>query len=178
VWNAIQNFLKPKQTPTKQVKIATPTPMPNEFTQLKSQIDKGFQKYATTYHVPVPAIATKSAELAQAGLDIKHAGGEALLPAIQSIKETGGLKDAPGVYQDFRVKNAPFGVLNEGKIIAYPDLKTSIVGGNGRQGFRGVTLGYKDYLKSHDLRDFYKKYTPYDISGQIKRHDEIKSSFE
>lgn len=167
----------PKQVVGKTMAATTPTPAPqyNATTQeILKRIMAGYQKMGN------PPIATQAGNLATLGAEVQRRGGNPYLPAALALKETGGLRYGPA-----QTINNPFGI---GPGVKYPDLKTAILGGNNQQGLRGVLLNgiYDEYLKTGNLQDFFKRYTPVDAVGhnnpsykdQIALMNELLSNFE
>lgn len=125
----------------------TPTPTPNLMQQYAGKIQEGMTRWGRG---TAPPLATISGELAQAGEGLPHP----FLPAAIGLKETGGLRDSP----KGRALNNPYGI---GPGIAYPDIQTATVGGNGQRGLKGVLNGplYEKYRQSGKLEDFINTYS-------------------
>jgi hypothetical protein len=139
------------------------------YQQILNNIQRAFKQYGN------PPIATQSAQLAQLGEEFQKRGGNPYLPAALTIKETGGLKHQPA-----QVINNPAGI---GPGIKYPNLETAILGGgnsgiNGgpQKGMKGVLLGglYDEYLKTGNLLDFFKVYTPENVHDNPSYKDQIQ----
>jgi hypothetical protein len=169
----------------------TPTQQPNPFQgiipqehaqaqsilpdQLTQQIQQGFQKWGGA---SVPA-ATLSASFARAGQGLP----DPLMPAVLAIKETGGGKHLADTNNLLNIQYN--GIGNS----PYEKPEYGIEGGGGHGGFPKVINNgmYKDYLKSGNLADFFKVYTPtYDKNGkqinapidkQIAAYNAIRSNF-
>jgi hypothetical protein len=137
--------------PTMPGQLASVTPSSYDPNEVAKMIQSGFQKY----NPQVPA-GKYAKEFAQAGEGLP----DQLLPAILAIKETsGGTKISH--------KN---NYLNIGPEIDYPSPESNIVGGQGKLGFKGLlnTPAYKEYMKTGNLEDFFKVYTPHtDKNGKV-----------
>lgn len=145
------------------LRVPTPTPTTLAYKQILENIMQGYRAYGN------PPIATASPHLATLGLELQQKGGNPYLPAALALKETGGLK-----YRPAQSINNPFGI---GPGVAYPDIKTSILGGgvNKQRGLRGVLLSgaYNPYLQSGNLVDFFKTYTPVEAHNNPSYTDQV-----
>jgi len=147
--NVTGNGIVPSPTPThalqnympQQVKGASST----SLNKLTKQIQQGFLNYDP--HSPA---ATLAASFARAGQGLP----DPYMPAVLALKETSGGKNM----------THPNNLLNilYGGNSAYEKPEYGIEGGGGHQGFPGVIKNgyYNDYLKSGNLQDFFKHYTP------------------
>ena len=154
----------------------TPTPTPTSTQTLDaSQIQAGFGRWQQ----PAPPIATMSGQLAQAGQGLP----DQLLPAVLSLKESGGLTN-----QRMADYANPFGIMHPGtqNLVRYPDPQTAILGNNDRLGFSGIMRPggpYEDYLQSGDIADFFRQWTPEtdprnpNLEEQIRRYNLLRSLF-
>lgn len=151
----------------------TPTPQKSQkptLTQLIQNIKNGFTKYGMD-----PDQASQVAPyFAQAGQDLP----DPYLPATQALKESSGGKTNQG-------KNNWFNVMNPDHTpVDYPDMKTSLLGGNGHQGFSGIMHNglYNKYLQSGKLEDFFTTYSPPtdnnpDLPTQVQQYNSLRSNF-
>ena len=134
----------------------TPTPVP-----LFDRFKKGFEGYGSD-------LATASAQFAQSAKD--NPLPDPFLPAVLSFMETSG-----GKKQKFA--NNPF---NWG-MQDMPSLEYAI-----DRIYSGIAKRfpyYKDYLKTGDLRDFFKRYTPEGPSNPtpdelIERYGSLRKRFD
>ena len=132
-----------------------PEPTPNPILeQLKQGIEEGFAQYTTKSGFENP-LATMSAQLAQGAMDNNLP--DPYLPSTMSLMETGGGKH-------MSKDNNPFNYGGD-----RPDLNTAIdkinqgigsTAGVGTTDANGMGGLYRDYLKSGDMADFFKVYTP------------------
>ena len=120
---------------------------------LADLIASGLGKFSNS---PVP-IASMSGQLAQAGQGLP----DELLPTIMALLETGGGQRMTANNNLYNLQGTQDGRT---KFIDYPDLQTAILGGNGSRGLAGTIKDpagyYGDYLKSGNLEDFFKRFTP------------------
>jgi hypothetical protein len=157
--------------------IKNPAPAANSPDDLTKQIQAGFMDWGNG---KAPNAATLSAQFAQAGKDLP----DPYLPAILALKETRG---GTGYMADKNnLMNIQYGGINNSP---YETPQDNIVGGDGHKGFVGLIHNgmYDKYLKSGDLHDFFKVYTPtYDNNGkqinapideQIKEYNDLRSHF-
>ena len=148
---------------------------------LEQKLLAGFKKYGKG---TPPPIATQSANLAKAGRKIQQAGGDPLLPALISLKESGGGKFQAGT-------NNPYGTIGtqNGKrgFINYSSPEEALLGGTERHpaGFTGNILkNYGSYLKSGSLADFFSTYTPVSdprnpsIVDQVALYNKLRAYFQ
>lgn len=110
--------------------------------KLAENIKKGFEKYGSKEG------AKYAMEFAKAGINLP----DPYLPAVLSLKETSGGKHLS------RENNW----LNIGPDIDYSSVEQNVLGGEGKKGFMGLMQSglYDAYLKSGDLNEFFKVYTP------------------
>lgn len=140
--------------------------------QLEELIKAGLRKYS-----PGVPIANEASTFAEAGQGLP----DPLLPVLVALAETSGGKNIT------RGSNNLFNLLPTPAGVDYPDMRTAILGGNGRQGFKGTITGglYNDYLKSGNLADFLRRYTPpgaehgnADLEQQMANYSKLRSYFE
>lgn len=152
----------------------TPSPSPSAMpspggTISPELLSKGFNQFSN----PTPPISAYAPQLAQAGQNLP----DPLLPAVMSLMETGGM-------QHMASGNNPF---NIGPGISYPSPDVAILGGgpNNQQGLAGILKSgiYNDYIKSGNLEDFFKHFTPPggdnpSMEELLNRYMTLRSLFE
>lgn len=129
---------KPTATPT-----AKPTP---DVKKIAEMIKAGLEAYAQKSGYENP-LATMSGELAQGAVDNNLP--DPYMPPTMNLMETGGSKHMAQPNNYFNWGTNP-----------KPDINTSIdrmITGVGNTGDTGL---YQDYLKTGEMSDFFKKYTP------------------
>lgn len=162
--------------------IQQPTQQPaNGISQ--EQIQQGFSKFA-----PDTPLATQSGVISEALGNLSPDIDPKLILAL-ALKESRGGKDLVGRQQG---QNNNFNVMHKGKLINYPDLKTSLMGGEnpleGGQQSKGLinilnSPIYKKYRQSGKLEDFFNVYSPPqsgnpDIQTQIQQAQELMQKFQ
>lgn len=129
-------------------------------------------------------MASMAGEMAQTGkrlADSTQGKVDPLIAAIIALKESGGGKNTstPEANNPYNIKL--------GGVVDYPDLKTAIQGGNGKQGFEGLLREgglYQDFRDSGDMGQFFKKYTPVadplnpGIGDQVQQYNQLRALFE
>jgi hypothetical protein len=150
----IIKLFEPKQPKVKEGQ-PEPTPTPNPILeQLKKGFEEGFANYSLKSNYTNP-LATMSAELAKAAVDNNLP--DPYLPATMSLMETSGGKN-------MTYDNNPFNYGGD-----KPDLQTAInkvnqsigsTAGIGTTDANGMGGLYRDYIKSGNMQDFFKIYTP------------------
>ena len=167
-------YVEPTPTPT-------PTPKPKGYTA--DQIKEGLTKFG-----PATPLISNADELATAVSRMPKAV-DPLLPVIVSLMETGG-------GQKMTAKNNPFNIRGtqngKRKFIDYPDINTSILGGENKgvksKGFTGTINehpSYDQFRKTGNLEDFFSKYTPPGkeygnptMPELLSRYQQLRSLFE
>lgn len=149
---AQQPTVAPTMAPTST---PTPTPQQPDLNAIAEALKKGFNDYSLKSGYDNP-LATMSAEMARAGQDANLP--DPYLPATINLKETTGGKFLKHKNNMFNWSDKPL-----------PDLQTAInnvyngIGStapNGTYDENGYGGLYKDYLKTGNLEDFFRVYTP------------------
>ena len=136
-----EQFIGPKQPPA----TPTPTPMANfkSVEDLQAAFDRGFASRGN------PPLATRSAHMAQKGMELQESGLDPRLAYGIGIKETQGLKYPPS-----QKINNPYGI-GPHKKFENIDASTSYF-----TDLMQTSPYYEDYRGSKDLFDLLKRYTP------------------
>ena len=167
--------------PVPEVNVPTPSPIPTQRPLPSADIfSQGFNNFAP--NLPVANYASQF-ETAASKLPPKV---DSLLPAIMAIMETGG-----GV--KLAAKNNPFNIRGsqggQTKFIDYPDITTSLLGGQNGPNISSGLLGqlldnpaYGKFRETGNLEDFFNKYTPPgpdnpSIDELLQRYNSIRSLF-
>lgn len=142
----LAKLFEPKQEKVVEGQPA-PTPTPNPILEaLKKGMETGFINYSAKSGYDNP-LATMSAEMAQGAVNSNLP--DPYLPATMNLMETGGSKNMASENNYFNYGSNP-----------KPDAQTAIdrvYQGIGNTGDNGL---YKDYLKTGNIGDFFKRYTP------------------
>jgi hypothetical protein len=186
-FNGIFGMFSPKKPAPTPAPSPTPTPKPQGITE--DQIKQGLLKFA-----PNTPLATESGALAEASTKLPK-NVDPLLPAVVALMETrGGLdnqdsKKKTGKNNFFNLFGTQNGVPR--KLIDYPDIRTSIVGGDNQgvksKGFVGTINehpSYEAFRKSGNLEDFFIHYTPPgeehgnpEMSQLLERYQQLRDLF-
>lgn len=172
------NNQQPQQQPvqpSQQPQNNQPIPQPQDFAN-------GFAKFGS--NVPV---ATASGAFSKAASMLPPTV-DPYLPAIIALLETGGGANAVANNNAFNISGIQNGQQG---YVSYPDYTTALLGGNNNgdqsQGFIGTLLNnpaYAPFLKSGNLADFFKVYTPPgaqygnpDLPTMLNNYAQLRSLF-
>ena len=167
-------YVEPTPTPTL-------TPKPKGYTA--DQIKDGLTKFG-----PTTPLIDSADDLATAVSKMPK-GVDPLLPVVVSLMETGGGQKMTAENNPFNLRGEQYG---RRKFIDYPDIKTSILGGDNRgvksKGFTGTINehpSYAQFRKTGNLEDFFSSYTPPGkeygnptMPELISRYQQLRSLFE